>query len=64
MCRGKVAVTDQWTIRMVVVILGAVALVVVVGGMLVDVPDAIMTIGAAAVGAVGSLLARTSTKEE
>lgn len=58
--------TDRWTVRMVVVVLGLVALATVLGGIWLtsvdrEVPDALVAIGGGAAGAIAALLARTST---
>lgn len=56
---------DQKTVRLVIGILGLVGCVVVVGGIVLamsdrGIPDALIAIGAGAISAVGSILARTS----
>lgn len=61
--------SDKFTIRAVVVILGIVSIIVVVGGILLTldgktIPDAIIAIGSAAIGSVSTLLARTSTTDD
>jgi len=58
--------TDKITIRLVVGVLGLVAILTVAGGFWITVvdkpiPDALIAIGSTAVGAVAALLARTST---
>ena len=55
---------DQKTVRLVIGILGLVGCVVVVGGIVLamsdrGIPDALIAIGAGAISAVGSILART-----
>ena len=58
--------TDTLTIRLVVLVLGGVALLTVIGGILLalndkQLPDALVAIGSGAVGAVAALLARTAS---
>lgn len=57
--------TDQKTVRLVIAILGLLALAVVVGGVILavtdrSIPDALIAIGAGAAASVGSILAKTS----
>lgn len=58
--------SDAWTIRAVVVLLGTVALAgltgtIVLSAMGKPISESAITITASAVGALGSILARTST---
>lgn len=60
--------TDRLTVRMVVVILGLVSLVALglIGALALreqPVPDPLISLGSGAVGAVATLLVRTSTEE-
>ena len=55
---------DRWTIRAVAIVLGAVGLVVVVAGALLawdakTLPDGVLALGSAALGAHAALLANT-----
>lgn len=57
--------TDQLTVRLVVVGLALIALAVVAGGIVLalddrTIPDALVAIGSGAAGALGGILARTS----
>lgn len=61
-----VASTDRWTVRIVVLSLWTVVLFVIVGQIVLSVkdrtlPDELLMLGGVAVGALGSLLARTSS---
>lgn len=59
---------DQSTVRMVIGVLGALALLVVAGGIYLtsqdrSIPDALIAMGSGAAASVGTLLARTGTNE-
>lgn len=59
---------DAFTIRLVIIVLGALALSVVVGGIYLvstdhQIPDALIAIGSAAAASVGTILARGSTSD-
>lgn len=61
--------TDSFTIRLVVASLAIIALVSVVGALVLAysgkaIPDAIIALGSACVGAVSGILARTSSSTE
>jgi hypothetical protein len=61
-----VAHTDVWTVRLVVIALTAVVVMVIVGQIVLTLkdhtmPDELLVLGGVAVGALGSLLARTSS---
>lgn len=58
--------TDRPTVRIVVAVLGIIAVAVVLGGIWLAaddkaLPDALIAIGSGAAGAVAALLARTGT---
>jgi hypothetical protein len=58
---------DTWTVRVVAILLGVIALAVVVGGVVAallerTLPGEIVTIGATAAGALGALLASTASR--
>lgn len=60
--------SDALTIRIVILVLGAIALSVVLGGIYLvstdhQIPDALIAIGSAAAASVGTILARGSTSE-
>jgi NADPH-dependent curcumin reductase CurA len=57
-------VNDQSTVRLVIGVLGLLAFTVVAGGIVLalsdrSIPEALIAMGSAAAGAVGSILART-----
>jgi drug/metabolite transporter (DMT)-like permease len=57
---------DQSTVRIVIAVLGSLALAVVVGGIVLalndkSLPGELIAIGSAAAGAVGGILSKTST---
>lgn len=59
---------DQSTVRLVIGVLGLLAFTVVAGGIVLaitdrSIPEALIAMGAAAAGAVGSILARTGSSE-
>lgn len=59
--------TDAFVVRAVVVFLGLLAVLVVVGGVVLTfdgktIPDALIAIGSAAAGSLGTILARTSSE--
>ncbi len=59
--------TDRITIRAVVAILGLVAVSTMIGGFVLayaskTIPDALIALGSAALGSVGTLLARTQSE--
>lgn len=58
--------TDRTTVRLVVVLLGVLAIISTAGVLLLanrqlPVPDALIAIGSATIGALGALLAKTSS---
>lgn len=58
--------TDRGTVRLVVIILGAVVLAIVIGAIVLTandkpVPDSLISMGGVALGGVAALLAQTST---
>ena len=60
--------TDRITVQMVAAFIGLSALVVISGIILLacmsrEIPEPLSTLGGAAIGALGSLLARTTTEE-
>lgn len=60
--------TDSFTIRLVVASLAVIALVALVGTLVLayagkTIPDAIIALGSACVGAVSGILARTSSND-
>lgn len=59
---------DQSTVRLVIGVLGALALAVVIGGIYLvsndkSIPDALIAMGSASAASVGTMLARTGTNE-
>lgn len=57
---------DQSTVRIVIAVLGSLALAVVIGGIVLalndkSLPGELIAIGSAAAGAVGGILSKTST---
>lgn len=59
-------VTDRTTVRLVVVLLGLLAIIATAGVVLLanrslPIPDALIAIGSATIGALGALLAKTSS---
>ena len=60
--------TDRWTVQMVVLFIGLSGLTTIAGLIALaylgrDIPEPLSTLGGAAIGALGTLLARTSTEE-
>lgn len=60
--------TDRLTVQMVAAFLGLSGLLIISGLILLaslgrDIPEPLSTLGGAAIGALGSLLARTATEE-
>lgn len=58
--------TDTWTVRIVVLALTAVVVIVIIGQIVLSLkdrtlPDELLMLGGVAVGALGSLLAKTSS---
>lgn len=63
--------TDTWTVRIVVLALACIALTVVVGTILLalkgsdeSLPDTVITLGAVAVGSLGTLLASSRSVKQ
>ena len=58
--------TDRWVVRIVVISLAIVTVLTLAGGFALafdgkQIPDALIALGSAALGSLGTLLARTST---
>lgn len=58
---------DTWTVRVVAILLGLIALAVVIGGIVAAIwertlPGEVITIGATSAGALGALLASTASR--
>lgn len=61
--------TDTFTIRLVVASLAIISLVAITGGLVLSytersIPDAIIALGSACVGALSGILARTSSDQD
>lgn len=59
--------TSKLTVNMIVAFLGLTAILTIVGGFVLSmadksIPDALIALGSAGLGALGTLLARTSTE--
>ena len=60
--------TDRLTVQMVVAFIGSAGLIIIAGLIVLaymgrDIPEPLSTLGGTAIGALGTLLARTSTQE-
>lgn len=60
--------TDRLTVQLVVFFIGLCGLIIIIGLILLaytgrDIPEPLSTLGGAAIGALGTLLARTSTDD-
>lgn len=63
-------VNDVWVVRLVIIILGAIVLCIIIGNVILELnqreglPSELNTIGAGAAGALGGILAMTSSRRQ